>query len=127
MNQQVQKRINRMLGEYGLGQLDSPGLVGQLAYLVRDHDHFRSLLLVAEPHQRSLMYDAMAPNLRFKARTLEQYLTEAREDAEARQLPIQAEDGTLKPFQVPEIDTLETEEVQGSSSAATMPSETNRS
>jgi len=99
----MRKRINRMLGEHGLAQLDDPGLHGQLAYLVRDHDHFRSLLITAPPEHRGLMYDAWAPNLRFKAHTLEQYLMEARADAEARQLPIQAEDGTLKPYNVAEI------------------------
>ena len=52
------------------------------------------------------MFDAMAPNLRFQARTLEQYLMEARQDAEARRLPLQAEDGTLKEFQIPEIKTV---------------------
>ena len=103
MTHAMRKRINRMLGEHGLAQLDDPGLHGQLAYLVRDHDHFRSLLITAPPEHRSLMYDAWAPNLRFKARTLEQYLTEARADAEARQLPIQTEDGTLKEYRVPEV------------------------
>ena len=105
MNRALRRRINKMLGEHGLGQLDHPGLVNQLAYLVRDHDHFRSLLIACEPDKRTDMFNAMAPNLRFKARTLEQYLTEARADAEARRLPIQAEDGTLKEFQIPEVKT----------------------
>lgn len=105
MNRALRKRINRTLGQHGLGQLDHPGLVHQLAYFVRDHDHFRSLLIACEPAERRHMYEAMAPNVRFKAHSFEQYLAEARTDAEARQLPIQAEDGTLKPYQVPEIKT----------------------
>ena len=105
MNPQLKKRINRMLGERGLAQLDEAGLASQLGFLVRDHAQLRSLLVSCEPEKRRSMYDDLVPNLRFKAKTLEEYLTEAREDAEARRLPIQAEDGTLKEFKVPEIKT----------------------
>ena len=110
MNRALRRRINQTLGEHGLGQLDHPGLVNQLAYFVRDHEHFRSLLVACEPDKRTGMFDAMAPNLRFQARTLEQYLMEARQDAEARRLPLQAEDGTLKEFQIPEIKTVAMDE-----------------
>ena len=105
MNRQLRRRINQTLGKHGLAQLDNPGLVGQLAYFVRDHEHFRSLLIACEPDKRTDMFNAMAPNLRFKARSLEQYLIEAKADAEARRLPVQAEDGTLKEFQVPEVNS----------------------
>jgi len=110
VNRQLRRRINQTLGKQGLAQLDNPGLVGQLAYFVRDHEHFRSLLVACEPDKRTAMFDAMAPNLRFQARTLEQYLMEARQDAEARRLPLQAEDGTLKEFQIPEIKTVAMDE-----------------
>jgi len=110
MNRALRRRINQTLGEHGLGQLDHPGLVNQLAYLVRDDEHFKSLLIACEPSERGHMFAAMAPNLRFKPKTLDQYLTEARQDAEARRLPLQAEDGTLKEFQIPEIKTVAMDE-----------------
>ena len=105
MNRALRRRINQTLGEHGLGQLDHPGLVNQLAYLVRDDEHFKSLLIACEPSERGHMFAAMAPNLRFKPKTLDQYLTEARENAESMQLPIQQPDGTLKQYNVPEIKT----------------------
>lgn len=95
--------INRLLGQSGLAQLGDPGLIPQLACLVRDHAHFRSLLITCEPEERRAMYEAMAPNLSFQARSLDAYLTEAREDAAARQLPTVAPDGTLQPYRVPEV------------------------
>lgn len=68
------------------------------------------------------MYEALVPNLRFEARTLDTYLREAQEDAEARQLPIQEPDGSLRAFQVPDLKTE-----MGSSSAESTPAETSRS
>ena len=105
MNPQLKNRINRMLGQRGLAQLDEAGLVSQLGFLVRDHDHFLSLLIACEPSERRHMYDALVLNLRFKARPLEEYVSEARADAEARRLPVQEPDGSLKEFKVPEIKT----------------------
>ena len=92
VNHQLQRRINQMLGAAGLGQLDSPGLVGQIAYMVRDHEHFGSLLMACEPEERQHMWDALAPNLRFKPYALDHYLLKARADAEARRLPVQQPD-----------------------------------
>ena len=120
MNPALRKRINTYLGNRGLAQLDDPGLFAQLAYLVRDHDHLRSLLVAAEPDQRCAMYDALASSLRFKPRTLEEYLIEARQDAEARQLPWIAEDGTLKQYLPPEAhsDSAEMEFLEAAISEA---------
>lgn len=98
-----QKAVNRLLGEAGLGQLSDPGLIPQLASFVRDHAHFRSLLVACEPEHRYDMYQALAPRLAFKARTLDEYIAEARNDAAARQLPTVDEDGKFRPYSVPEI------------------------
>jgi hypothetical protein len=105
VNDRLQRRINHTLAEHGFGRLDDPGLVHQLAFFVRSHEHFRSLLVTADPEERRNMYEAMSPYLRFKPRTFDEYMTEARADAEARRLPIEQPDGTLREFEVPEIKT----------------------
>lgn len=95
--------LNRMLGNAGLAQLDDAGLPAQLASLVRDEAHFKSLMLACEPEQRTAMYEAMAPALCFTPHPLHEYLIEAQRDAEARQLPTIDADGKLHPFRPAEI------------------------
>jgi hypothetical protein len=97
--------INHYLAKHGLGRLGDPGLLAQLGYLVDDDAEFGRLLNICEPEDRRAMYDALMPNLRFKARPLEDYLREWRETAETRQLPVMNPDGTFRPYQVPEITT----------------------
>ena len=105
MNATLKRRINRYLGDRGLPDLDGPGLFAELAAHVRDHAHFLSLLVTCVPEERSNMYNALAPNLRFKAKPLEEYITEARNQAEREQLPWIAEDGTLQQYYPPEVDS----------------------
>jgi hypothetical protein len=98
--------LNRELKAHGLASLDEAGaLTAQLAFLVHDDRHFASLLNACEPAERRSMYEAMAPNLRFKARPLAEYLIESAQDAERRQLPTIGPGGELVPFKVPEIET----------------------
>ena len=102
------KKINSFLGRAGLAQLDEPAaLVGQLATVIQDHDHVRRLLERCEPEQRYGMYEALAPRLRFKAKTLGDYLIENAQEAEARQWPTVAPDGTLLPYKPVEVESLE--------------------
>jgi hypothetical protein len=97
-------QINRTLGRAGLATLDDPrGVVQQLAFLVTDHDQFRRLLTKCEPEHRREMYAALVPNLRFTAKPLDVYLSEAARDAEARQLPTLGEGGKLIPFRPAEV------------------------
>jgi len=100
------RAMNRLLGQAGLSQLNDPSILPQLACLVRDDAHFRSLVCACDPEGRRDMYEALAPNLAFKARPLHEYLIEAQRDAEARQLPIQNADGTLRAFNVPQVQTI---------------------
>lgn len=97
--------IDKVLMAHGLGRLrDGAGLVAQLAYLTRDHDHFRSLLNRCEPTERRNMYEAMRPYLRFDPKPLDVYISELAMDAEARQLPTIGEGGKFVPYSgAPEI------------------------
>ncbi len=95
--------INRLLGESGLAQLADPGLPAQLAALVRDEVHFKSLMLACEPAERTAMYEAMAPNLHFRPRPLHEYLIEAQREAEARRLPTIDAEGKLHEFRPAEL------------------------
>lgn len=78
----------------------------QLALMVRDHKHFRSVLMTTNPLERKACYDSLAPRLNFKAKPLEDYIAEAKLDAEIRQLP-NYDPKTLQvtPFEVAEIRT----------------------
>jgi hypothetical protein len=79
--------INSYLAKRGLGQLDDPGTIHQLAFLVQDHDHFRQLLQRCDPLLRRKMYEAMRPGLRFTPRALDAYVAEMAAEADRRKMP----------------------------------------
>jgi hypothetical protein len=57
--------IDCMLMSQGLGRLeDGAGLISQLAFLVQDHEHLRSLVVRCEPENRSAMYELRPSPLR---------------------------------------------------------------
>ncbi|MES2136119.1 MAG: hypothetical protein V4502_03540 [Pseudomonadota bacterium] len=98
--------INHALRSKGLASLsEGPALVAQLAMFVRDDKHFRALINACEPEERSNMYNALAPNVRFKARPLADYLIELAQDAERQQLPTLGPKGELQEFKTPVINT----------------------
>lgn len=98
--------LNHELKSHGFASLDEAGtLVAQLAFLVSDDRHFASLLNACEPEERRNMYDAMAPNLAFRPRPLAEYLIDAAQDAERRQLPTIGPEGQLLAFKVPEVES----------------------
>jgi hypothetical protein len=101
--------INRVLRAWGLPSLDHPGVIAHFGGMVQDHQHFTELLKACEPALRRDMYEAMSPHLHFKAKPLDEYITAAKEHAEAAQLPTIEADGTLKAFAIPEIDVPEFE------------------
>lgn len=94
-----------MLALNGLGRLDDPGLPVQLGFLVRDHEHFRQLLAVCVPEHRTVMYEALRPNLRFTAKPLDAYMAETHEMVQREQLPTVTEDGKLESYRIPELRT----------------------
>jgi hypothetical protein len=62
------RRMNEHLQSHGLGSLDDPTILLQLAVMVRDHDHFRAVLMKVTADKRALCYQALAPKLKFKAK-----------------------------------------------------------
>src|ERR1700675_4058682 len=79
--------INKQLQKLGIGAMKGPNLFSQMAMVIRDHTHFRRLLMAVEPSQRHVAYEALASKLRFKAKPLEDYEIESRTLAEQNQLP----------------------------------------
>src|ERR1035438_6443707 len=79
--------INKQLQKLGFGTLKDPSLFDQMAMVIRDHQHFRRLLMSVEEGQRHVAYEALASKLRFKAKPLEDYVIESRTLAEQNQLP----------------------------------------
>lgn len=84
---QNHRQVNRELQRLGLGHLKDPNLIANMAFLVRDHDHFRGILMHMPMPDRKEAYDCLAPKLRFKAKPLEDYEIESRRIAEEKQLP----------------------------------------
>lgn len=82
-----QRQVNRELQRLGLGHLKDPNLIANMAFLVRDHDHFRGILMHMPMPDRKEAYECLAPKLRFKAKSLEDYEIESRTLAEIKQLP----------------------------------------
>ena len=79
--------VNKQLQKLGFGTLKDPSLFDQMAMVIRDHTHFRRLLMAVEEGQRHIAYEALALKLRFKAKPLEDYITESKILAEQNQLP----------------------------------------
>src|SRR5271166_5161743 len=79
--------VNKQLQKLGFGTLKDPNLFDQMAMVIRDHTHFRRLLMSVEEGQRHIAYEALASKLRFKAKPLEDYVIESRTLAEQNQLP----------------------------------------
>jgi hypothetical protein len=100
------RAVGRLLALMGLGGLDQPErLNAELAGYVRDHAHFRELLMACEPLQRASMYDSLRSNLRFRPKPLDVYVSEAGTIAETMQWPIQDAAGDLHAFNPPAIST----------------------
>ncbi len=71
----------------------------RLASIVRDHQHLVYLLLRCDPEDRTIMYEALRPHLKFKAFSLDEYVSGARAKADAERLPTLNEDGTLSSYE----------------------------
>lgn len=68
------RALNNALMAMGCGGLNDRNLYAQMAMLVRSHKHFREVLKAANPAERRQAYDALAPRLMFKAKSIDVYL-----------------------------------------------------
>lgn len=75
--------MNTHLRKHGLGTLDDPTILDQLAFFIRSHEKFRDMLMKVTPEQRAVAYKAIAPRIKtFKPRKLEDYEAEGKRLAE---------------------------------------------
>lgn len=75
--------MNSHLRKHGLGDLDDPTILDQLAFFIRDHEKFKNMLMKVTPEERANAYKAIAPRITFfKPKTLEQYEAEGKREAE---------------------------------------------
>jgi hypothetical protein len=91
-------KITRVLNKFGFAKLGSGEIVKQMASLVRDHVHMRDLLSACDPSERTNMYEQMRPYLPFRAKSLDEYIADAKHNAEAKQMPTVGPNGNLQPF-----------------------------
>jgi hypothetical protein len=80
------EKLNHELKKRGFGGLDDPTIVQQLAVVVRDHVHFRQILMAVVPEERTNCYETMRPHLRFEAWPLDRYVAKAAELAANKEL-----------------------------------------
>jgi hypothetical protein len=101
------RRINRILANHNLPSLEAPnGLMEALGSRITDHEHFRSLLARCEPNQRTSMYNALKPHLKFSPLPLDVYIARSAELAECKQLPIVRENGSFAEYRPMEFKTF---------------------
>ncbi len=85
---QNQKQVNAELQRLGFGTLKDPTLPDQFAAVIRDHAHFRGILMhIPQGMERANWYQALSTKVRFKAKPLADYEMESRILAEQNQLP----------------------------------------
>ena len=78
--------INKQLKQLGIGSVYDPHLMVSLAFLVKDHEHFRQVLMAVPPDKRTLCYDSLRPHLRFEPKSLFDYEADARTAASEKEL-----------------------------------------
>jgi hypothetical protein len=97
--------MNRVLARRGFAQLGDAGVLAQLAYAVENERTLKQVLNLCEADERTTCYESLRPYLPFTPRPLDVLLAEIRMDAEIRQLPIVQSDGTLRAFNVQEVQS----------------------
>lgn len=84
----------------GLASLAEPrALLSQIAMGIKTHDQFRQLLAKVSPEDRSNCYNSLASRLCFVPKPLDNYIAEARNQADAEKLPtFDAETGKISEY-----------------------------
>lgn len=96
MERVKQREIKQAAQKLGFSDPNSQDFLQQAGACVRDHDHFRKILLSCEPEQRKICYDAMRPHIfRFKPWPMDRYIIKGQQEAEELQLPVFGKDGKL--------------------------------
>jgi hypothetical protein len=75
----------------------------RLAPSIRDHKDLETKLTSAPPHLREIIYEAVRPFLKFKAKPMDKYIVSAKQMAERERLPTMDEKGNLHEFQAVEV------------------------
>lgn len=119
MNQSEKRKLENQLMSMGLAKLDSPELIQQLAEMVNNwpgdrHEFLMGLINECDDKDRSEMYNAIRPHLKFNPLPLDTYVAHIAERAGAlvsqrkmrvegsRPLPVQVGRDTFVP--VPKAD-----------------------
>lgn len=72
--------------------------IAQMGRLVRDHKHFERLLTEVDGEIRQELYESLRPHLKFEAKPLDWYVSQAGQRAEREQWPTLGENGHLQAF-----------------------------
>lgn len=112
---QNKNQVNRELQRLGFGTLKDPTLPDQFAAVIRDHSHFRGILMhIPQGLERKNWYDALSAKVRFKAKPLADYEMESRMLAEANQLPTyDPKTLEVKEYTAPKIESEEYKQQKG--------------
>lgn len=94
------KTVNHKLSMAGLASLAEPrALLSQVAMGIKTHDQFRQLLAKVSPEDRPNCYNSLANRLCFVPKPLDNYIAEARNQADAERLPtFDAETGKISEY-----------------------------
>jgi hypothetical protein len=74
MNATEKRQLDNELMRMGLGKLNDPNLILQIAMLCQGHEHLMEMIQACDVDKRTEMYEAMRSHLRFEALPLDQYL-----------------------------------------------------
>lgn len=89
--------LKKALAKFGIS-LNINEAIAQLASTIRDHAHLQRLVTETEPSMRQSFYDSVRPHLKFRAKPMDVYISDAKQMAEREQLPVLQPDGTLQAF-----------------------------
>jgi hypothetical protein len=107
MDQHAKRKLETELLTMGLAKLNSPELIAQLASMINQwpgdkHEFLMGLINECDDKDRSEMYNAIRPHLKFKPLSLETYVSRIAERAGAMvsQRRMRVEGSAPKPIQV---------------------------
>lgn len=82
------RKLNHQLNSAGLASLANPrDLLAQLALGIRTHKQFRDVLMKVVPEERYNCYMSLKSFIHFEVKSLDEYISDARREADADKLP----------------------------------------